>query len=125
MPRDDAPENETLLSTWQKATFRPAALFPTPAPERRKPGPLVFALVVGAIAAPMGALANGLVTGGGAEGLISAFGALILSPFATLASVYPSALLVHFWLIVVQGNKGKLRDTVAAVCYARAPLIFA
>jgi signal peptidase I len=121
MAGDDRTD-EGFFATWRSAALRPRELYARPVSERRRWSPHAFALVVGAIAAGVGGLLQGvLLHGQGAGAIGGAVGALILSPVSTLASVYLSAALAHFWLLVLQGSKGGFRDTVAAVCYATAP----
>ena len=111
--------SDTFFSTWQRAAFRPSALYEGTDPERRRFRPLLFAVVVGLIVAPVGALLQGL------EGAVPrVVRAVLVSPVATVASVYVSAALLHVGLIVVGGRKAAFRETTAAVCYSHAPLIF-
>ena len=117
--------NDSLLSTWVSATFHPAALHADRPSGPRRWGPVAFALVVGAVVTPASAFVEALVEHRTvSDALLAALGWLIASPFITLFSVVLGAAIIHFWLLMVRGNKGTFRDTVAAVCYARAPEVF-
>src|SRR5262245_50182072 len=111
---DDAPAKETYFSTWKNATFDPAALFPDPAPAQRRPGPLGFAIVVGMIVGLSAAFWSAILDGSGSGAMSSALSAVTLGPIGTIVSVYFTAALIHPWLLVVRGNKGTFRDTVAS-----------
>ena len=120
---DDDVTRESLLSTWVKAIAHPSALYRDDASGKRPAEPHVFAIVLGVFAAVVGGAVDGLLSRkpGALVGVLSA---AIVSPLVTLFSVYLTAALVHFWILVVRGRRGTFRDTVAASCYARAPLVF-
>lgn len=114
---EDARESRGhLFSTWARATFHPGALYAGDQPERRRSSPLVVAMSVNAFV--------GFVVVHAEKGLGGAISALIVSSFITIVLVYTTAALVHVWLIAFRGSNGVFRDTVVAVCYAHAPLIF-
>jgi hypothetical protein len=111
---DETKTREDVFTTWKSATFSPKKLYEDPPRERTSP--LVLAVMVGTVAA----IASALVAGG----LAGAVGMAILAPFGTVVSVYLTAAVVHFWLVVLRGRKGTFKDTAAAVGFAHAPLIF-
>jgi len=113
---NERPNIGHLFSTWSRATFHPGALYAGDQPERRRSSPLVFALSVSVFA--------GFVVGHVERGMSGAIGALVPSLIVTIFWVYATAALVHVGLIVFRGFNGAFRGTVAAVCYASAPLVF-
>jgi signal peptidase I len=119
---DDDAKRESLLSTWVKAMVNPSALYEAGATGKKPAEPHVFAVVFGFLASLGGGLADALISKQPAAG---ALGTAIASPVLTIFLVYLSAVLVHFWLLVVRGRNGTFRDTVASTCYARAPLVLA
>lgn len=116
MSENERPNIGHLFSTWSRATFHPGALYAGDQPERRRSSPLVFALSVSVFA--------GFVVGHVERGMSGAIGALVPSLIVTIFWVYATAALVHVGLIVFRGFNGAFRGTVAAVCYASAPLVF-
>jgi signal peptidase I len=115
--------HDNLSSTWLKALFRPAQLFPTPAPTRRKPHPLSFAIAVVAVSAIVGNVLEGILAGRVARGVVAAIFGAVMSPFSVILGGGFMAALTHFW-IRVGSHKGTFGDTFRAVCYAQAAMLF-
>jgi signal peptidase I len=112
---DEATEKGDIFSTWRRAVFDPKALYAAGGPEPRRTHPLVFAIVVATFAQVAVALAAG--------GFAAALGVAIATPLLTIVSLYVSAALVHFWLIVLRARGEGFRATVAATAYADAPIV--
>ena len=124
MPDSDAPA-DTFFSTCVRVIFSPRELFDSlSTAERRRWGPVSFALAVGALSMSLGAFTAGLLEGSVARAIGLALAWLFASPFVTIAGLYISAAIFHASLVVLGARRGPYRATLACVAYASAPALF-
>ena len=123
--RDNEGERSGFIATWTSAMFRPRALFSRPAGARSRFGPVSFAMISGAIFGVVNALVEAARGGLSAPRALGAvIGGLLIWPLVMAASVYISALLSHFWVIVARIKPRSFKETVACVGYSYATVLF-
>jgi signal peptidase I len=117
--------DQGFVGTWAAATFGPRDLFSLPAEKRSQLGPVSFAMIialcVGVAGVVVGAILNrrsALETGG------QAIVAIVAGPVGMVVSVYLSAVVTHFWVIVAGIKPRSFKETLSCVGYCSAPALF-